>query len=196
MKKIFLNPLISIILVLQFSSCSTNGTIPTTNNSSTNTNSSCNSTDFNNKFAQINGTLNYNQIRSIFGTDGDNFRNDQSGTSIIRYYKWYPCSDHYYYVQCWLKDDKLILADKTFMNNSCSNNISNQSFSQLSNGMTYNQVKTILNDDGDNFRNDYQDLTTTETVKMYKFYDCNDKTKNIMVWFYTGTGAGLINKNF
>ncbi|MEI9911188.1 MAG: hypothetical protein WDO71_16875 [Bacteroidota bacterium] len=91
---------------------------------------------------------------------------------------------------------KLILSHKTIKNHSCSNNISSQTFQSISNGMTHAEVKAILSDEGDNFRNDYYYPASNEKIKFYRFYNCADQSKYIEVWFYTGIGANLITKNF
>jgi hypothetical protein len=157
-------------------------------NNSNNNNSvdqACQSQDFVTKFNSIPNNASYNDIKTIFGgVDGDNYRNDGSGpNSVLKYYKWYPCSDHTYYVDCLIVDNtQLRTKIRTIYNFSvCSNNISSTSFSSLRNGMTYNQVKTILNCNGDNYRVDYSG--GSQSSKYYRFYNCSDTSKYIDVWF-------------
>lgn len=194
MKKTLLYLFPVFLIFIALSNCSKPSSTDTDTNSE---NITCESSDYNDKFKQINGTLSYNKIKDLFGVEGDNYRNDYNGTDIIKFYKWYPCpGKKTSYVECWLRNDKLMLAAKTIKDNSCSTNISNQSFSSILNGMSYSEVKAVLKSDGDNFRNDYDYPDTTEKIKFYRFYDCNDKSKYIEVWFYTGIGANLITKNF
>ena len=164
-----------------------------TKGASTNGTSQCDFTVFNSNFRKITKNSTYDSVKVIFGTDGDNFRNDGTGTTQIKYYKWYPCTDKSDFVQCWFQNGRLILAQKTFKNDVCSNNITSTSFSSLNNGMTYQQVSLLLNSNGDNFRNDYS--TTTTQTNFYYFYNCSDKSKYIQVWFQNNS-AILINKNF
>ena len=158
----------------------------------------CQSQDFITKFNNIPDNASYNDIKAIFGgIEGDNYRNDQWGTnSVLKYYKWYPCSDHTYYVDCWIIDNtQLHLKVRTIYDYTiCSNNISSSSFTSLTNGMTYNQVKTILNCNGDNFRVDFPENQSIKT-KFYKFYSCNDNSKYIEAWF-RNDAAIFLNKNF
>ncbi len=187
-----------IIFLLTFTllsfSCSSDS------NSSNNNNSvdiACQSQDFITKFNNIPNNASYNDIKAIFGgVEGDNYRNDQYGTnSVIKYYKWYSCDDNSYYVDCWIIDNtQLLLKLRTVYDFSiCSNNISSTSFSSLTNGMTYNQVKTILNSNGDNYRVNVT-INPSIITKFYRFYNCNDTSKYIEVWF-TNDDAGLITKN-
>lgn len=164
--------------------------------SSAGTNSACQSQEFIAKFNSIPNNASYNDIKTIFGgVEGDNYRNDQSGAnSVLKFYKWYPCSDHTFYVDCWIMNNtQLQLKVRTIYDFSiCSTNITSLSFSSLTNGMTYNQVKTILNCNGDNFRVDSANPTTT---KFYRFYNCGDTSKYIEAWFHNDS-AILITKNF
>jgi hypothetical protein len=162
-----------------------------TNNNSTNNNSQCDFTVFNSNFSKINKNSTYDSVKLIFGIDGDNFRNDGVGTSQIKFYRWYTCADKFYCVDCWFKNGSLELATKTFKNEICSNNITSNSFSSLSNGMTYEQVCVLLDSKGDNFRNDY---TPTNQTNFYRYYNCSDKLKYIEVWFENNS-ASLITKN-
>jgi hypothetical protein len=190
MKKLIL---LLTIITLSFS-CSSDSN--SSNNNSVDP--ACQSQDFVAKFNSIPDNASYNDIIAIFGgVEGDNYRNDQYGTSsTLKYYKWYPCTDHSYFVDCWIIDNTQLhlkirnIYDYTI----CSNNISSTSFSSLSNGMTYNQVKTILNCNGDNFRVDNPD-TPSLKIKYYKFYNCNDTSKLIEAWF-RNDAAILITKNF
>ena len=168
------------------------------NNSSNTTDPACQSQDFITKFNSIPDNASYNDIKAIFGgIEGDNYRNDQYGTnSVLKFYKWYPCDDPSFNVDCWIIDNtQLQLKVRTIYDYTiCSNNISSSSFASLTNGMTYNQVKTILSCNGDNFRVDSPGNPTIKT-KFYKFYNCNDTTKYIEVWF-RNDAALLLTKNF
>ena len=160
--------------------------------------STCQSQDFISKFNSIPNNASYNDIKALFGgVEGDNYRNDQYGTnSVLKFYKWYPCSDHSYFVECWIIDNiQLHLKVRTIYDYSvCSNSISATSFSSITNGMTYNQVKTILNSNGDNYRVDNPE-SSASIIKFYKFYNCSDTSKYIEVWFRNDS-AILITKNF
>ena len=179
-------------IALLFLSCNNS------DSSSGGTNSTCQSQDFITKFNSIPNNASYNDIKTIFGgVEGDNYRNDQYGaSSVLKFYKWYPCSDHTYYVDCWIIDNtQLHLKVRTIYDFSiCSTNISSASFSSLTNGMTYTQVKNILNCNGDNYRVDFPEIPSS-TVKFYKFYNCGDTSKFIEAWFRNDS-AILITKNF
>lgn len=185
-----------LILLLTFVSLSFGCSSDSNNNNSNSTDPACQSQDFITKFNNIPDNASYNDIKTIFGgVEGDNYRNDQYGTnSVLKFYKWFPCADNAYYVDCWIIDNtQLLLKVRTIYDFSkCSNNISSSSFTSLTNGMTYNQVKTILNCDGDNFR---VDNTSASNTKFYKFYNCNDTSKFIEAWFLNDA-AILINKSF
>ena len=192
MKKLILS--LAVITILF--SCSSDSNSNSNNNNSVDP--ACQSQDFITKFNSIPDNASYNDIKAIFGgVEGDNYRNDQYGTSsVLKFYKWYPCNNNSYYVDCWIIDNtQLHLKVRTIYDYSiCSNNISLTSFSSLSIGMTYNQVKTILNSNGDNYRIDAPETPNTKT-KFYKFYNCNDNTKYIEAWF-RNDAAIFINKNF
>ena len=137
--------LILLIAVIALSlSCSSSDS----NNSNT-VDPACQSQDFITKFNSIPNNASYNDIKAIFGgVEGDNYRNDQYGTnSILKFYRWYPCNDHTYSVECWIIDNiKLHFKVRSIYDYAiCSNNISTTTFSSLMNGMSYIQVKTILN---------------------------------------------------
>ena len=55
-------------------------------------------------------------------------------------------------------------------------------------------TKTILNSNGDNYRIDNTDNLLIQT-KFYRFYNCNDTSKYIEVWFQNDAAVHL-NKNF
>jgi hypothetical protein len=186
MKKLIL---LLTVITLSFS-CSSDS-----NNSNNNNNSvdpACQSQDFVTKFNSIPNNATYNDIKAVFnGVDGDNYRNDQIGNSVLRFYKWYPCSDHNYYVDFWLFDNTTLLTkNRTIYDYSnSSNNVTSTSFSLLANGMSYNQIKTILNCDGDNYRVDVD-----TNIYYYRFYNSNDTSKYIDAWIKNG-GAILLQKN-
>jgi hypothetical protein len=187
-----------LILLLIFTSLLNSCSSDSNNSSNSNNsiNSTCQSQDFITKFNSIPDNASYNDIKSIFGgVEGDNYRNDQYGaSSVIKFYKWYPCNDNSYYVDCWIIDNtQLVLRTRTIYDFSiCSNSISSTNFSSLTNGMTYNQVKNILNCDGDLVRVDSNNSAIT---KFYRFYNCNDTSKYVEAWF-TNNAASLIFKNF
>jgi len=186
--------LVLIIIITSLFSCTRASINNTANNSS---NDSCNSPIYNSNFVKINRNSTYANIKALFGIDGDNYRNDFNVTDTIKYYKWYPCSNHLlYFVDCWFENGNLILAEKTIEDNSCSGNISSQSFATLSNGMTYQQSISILNDKGDNFRNDYKNNSdSTQDIHYYRFYNCSNNENYIEMWFQNNS-AILITKSF
>jgi hypothetical protein len=190
MKKHLLLPILFLFVIV---SCSKQA--PAGN--AENNNTDCNSPAFNTAFAKITTTSSLSDINGFFGTSGDNFRNDVSGSTTIKYYKWYPCSNKaVYYVECWFMADQIILAHKTISDGSCSSNVSSVTFSSLSNGMTYDQVKNIMKENGDLYRTDYNYPGATVKIQYYRFNDCSDNSKYIDAWFTPGVGAILINKNF
>lgn len=165
--KTFLVTVIALCLVFISINCKKSNSQLNSDNAD---NSECNSPSYNVKFLQISGPSTYSQVKSIFGVEGNNFRNDFNGEDTIKYYKWSPCSSNgIYFIECWFMNSKLILSRKTINDNSCSNNISSQSFSELVNGMSYDQVKSILKDGGDNFRNDFDYPSTNVKTKYYAF---------------------------
>lgn len=182
-----------IILLLAFASllfsCSSDS-----NNSNNNNNSIdlvCQSQDFITKFNNIPNNATYNDVKTVFGSDGDNYLNANSNN-----YRWYPCSDHSYYVDFWFQNNSLMVhKNRTIYNFSiCSNNISINSFSSLTVGMSYNQVSSILNSPGDNFRTDNP---TTANTRYFRFYNCNDTSKYIEAWFSgINSTSYFISKNF
>ena len=188
MKKIlFVISIVTLFIACKKESSNNNNT----SNSTSNNNSKCDYTVFNSNFSKITKNSTYESVKLIFGNEGDNYRNDGVGSTQIKFYKWYPCANKVDYVDCWFQNGELILATKTFKNEICSNNITSNSFSSLSNGMTYEQVCVLLDSKGDNFRNDY---TSTEQTNFYRYYNCSDKLKYIEVWFENNS-AILITKN-
>ena len=148
----------------------------------------CQSQDFITKFNNIPSNATYNDVKTVFGSDGDNYLNSNTNN-----YRWYPCSDQNYYVDFWFQNNSLIIhKNRTISDFSiCSNNISTSSFSSLTVGMSYNQVTSILNCPGDNFRTDNP---TSANTRYFRFYSCSDNSKYIEVWFSNNSSI-LITKN-
>jgi hypothetical protein len=179
-----------LVLLLIFTSllhsCSSDSNNSSNGNNSTN--STCQSQDFITKFNNIPSNATYNDVKTVFGSDGDNYLN-----SNTKNYRWYPCSDQNYYVDFWFQNNSLmILKNRTISDFSiCSNNISTTSFSSLTVGMSYSQVTSILNCPGDNFRTDNP---TSANTRYFRFYSCSDNSKYIEVWFSNNSSI-LITKN-
>ena len=167
--------------------------ISCSNNSNSNSSNiiypTCQSQDFITKFNSIPNSASYNDVKAVFGNNGDNYLNS---TTIN--YKWYPCSDHNYYVDFWFQNNSVMIHKQRTISDFtlCSNNISASSFSSLIVGMTYSQVSSLLNCQGDNFR---VDNPTTANTKYYRFYNCLDNSKYIEAWFSNDSSI-LITKNF
>jgi len=159
------------------------------------TTSSCELTDKNIKFTEIELNMNYNEVETIMDEDGDNYRNDNTGNSVLKYYKWIFCDQTYTYIQAWFLDDKITLKEKTFQDNSCSNGINEQNFSAIVNGDSYESVSSLLGNIGDNYRVDYNHQPNNSIIKYYRWYDCSDSSRNIEVWFKNDE-AMLITKKF
>lgn len=157
----------------------------------------CNSPTYNDSFKKITVNTTLAQLNELFGSAGDNFRNDVSGSTTINYYKWYPCSNKgAFFVECRFMGGQLILSNKSISDNSCSNNVSSTSFSSITLGMTYGQVKSIMNEDGDLYRTDYNYPAASIQILYYRFYDCSNASKYIEVRLRPVEGVISTNKTF
>ncbi len=189
MKKVLF---VNIVLLLLLSSCFKTKSVPPVNKYL------CNySPEYNAKFNQIVRSSTYPQVVSLFGVNGDNWMNNSGAWAgvLINYYKWYPCLDHEYYVECLFRavDGSLLSVDKAMANNSCGDSITVQSFAELKNGMTYENIVSILKDSGDRYRSDYPDSINRSDY--YRFYNCSDKTKYFEIMFSDDSAISL-GRNF
>ena len=165
----------------------------TPNNSGSST--PCNLAQENIQFSQIQEEMNHTQIANILGSNGDHFRTDNLGNGDeMRFYRWSYCNDTKT-LECWLRNDTLALKVKNFSDGSCSNNINQTSFSNISVGDPYLSVSTLLAGAGDNFRVDYHPPSPPFITTFYSWYDCTDSLKYIQVWFHNDT-SHLITKSF
>lgn len=152
----------------------------------------CNEDIYNSKFELIVQSSTYNDVKTLIGWDGDLYRVDSTTGKKTEYYRWYTCSNTRFYIECRFTNGVLVLSNKTINNGSCADDISNETFDLVEDGMTYNQVKTILNNAGDHFRSSF---SATTAVIFYRFYRCGDPAKYIEVWFNNGV-AVVRQKNF
>lgn len=158
----------------------------------------CNGDIYNSKFLQIIRTSTYDDVKALFGWEGDNYRVDSISGKKTLYYRWYTCSTPKFFIECQFTNGQLILVNKTINNGTCGDNITVTAYNYLRDNMAtmnYNQVKTYLNNAGDNFRNSYNIYNSNE-VHFYRFYKCSDPSKFIEVWFGTTGFAFDIRKNF
>ena len=161
-----------------------------------NNNTNCDLTSANAKFGQITGDMNYTQVVNLVGTAGDNFRTDNLGSgNELKFYRWDFCDGDEWF-ECWLiNDERLNLKVKYFPDNSCSNNVNQTNYSSISVGDSYAQISSLLDNQGDNFRVDYN-VDSSFIAKYYRWYNCSENSEYIEVWFTTDDSAFLITKSF
>ncbi|MDB9912442.1 hypothetical protein OAD14_06315 [Flavobacteriaceae bacterium] len=161
-----------------------------------NSTTNCDLTSANTKFGQITGDMNYTQVVNLVGTAGDNFRTDNLGSgNELKFYRWDFCDGDEWF-ECWLiNDERLNLKVKYFPDNSCSNNVNQTNYSSISVGDSYTQISSLLGNQGDNFRVDYN-VDSSFIAKYYRWYNCLENSEYIEVWFTTDDSAFLITKSF
>jgi hypothetical protein len=152
----------------------------------------CNSPTFNASFKNINRNSTYAQVKALFGTDGDNYKTVVEGTKKTKYYRWYPCSDRAYYVECRFENDVLVLSQKSIKQVDCSDLVDAATFATIDSNMSYSQIKAIMGAEADNYRNIYQ---PNDTFKFYRFYSCADSRRYFEIMFKNDK-ATVFTKNF
>ena len=159
-------------------------------------NNNCDLDEANTKFDQLTGQMSYLDIENILGQTGNNFRTDNLGISgELKFYRWDFC-DGVESIECWIiNDERLQLKTKNFADNSCSENVNQSNYSLISTGDTYSQVSSLIDNQGDNIRIDY-DAQGSPYVNYYRWYNCSNRSDYIEVWFDFNGEAFLINKSF
>ena len=135
-------------------------------------------------FYQINASSSYNDICSLLKSKGDNYRTDGSSSSSTQFFKWVFCKNKEAYIDCWFQDNKLILAMKSFINETCNSSLSEENYKRIKVGMPYTEIKIILQGEGDKIRTDFEPLG--DNMTFYKWYDCNNPNLYFEVWFLGG----------
>lgn len=135
-------------------------------------------------FYQINASSSYNDICILLKAKGDNYRTDGSGSSSIQFFKWFFCENEETYIDCWFIDNKLLLAMKSFNNETCYSSLSEENYNLIKVGMSYTEIKNILRGDGDKFRTDYKH--DGDDITFYRWYDCRNSNLYFEVWFLGG----------
>ena len=120
------------------------------------TNSSCDLNFANQKFAEITGLMSYSDVENLIGVPGNNFRTDNLGPSgEMKFYRWDFCEDNKYF-ECWIiNDERLNLKTKYFGDNTCSANVYQSNYLLISIGDSLSQIRSLLGNQGDNIRIDY-----------------------------------------
>lgn len=175
-----------LILVLNFGCSSDDGM----------NDSNCDLDLVNTKFAQINGQMSYSDIENLLEIPGNNFRTDNLGPSgEMKFYRWVFC-DGAESFECWIiNDERLHLKTKNFSNNSCSSDVNQSNYSAISIGDSLSQISSLLGNQGDNIRTDYDEQSEPYN-KIFRWYNCTDSSDYIEVWFDFNSNAYLINKSF
>ena len=165
-------------------------------------NSNCNLDNANLKFSQINANMNYSQVANLMEVDGNNFRTDDIGLgNVIKFYRWEYCDGGFNgigfdYFECWFQNDEILqLKVKYFSDNSCTNNVNQSNYSSISVGDSYASISSLFDDQGDNFRTDYNTVDSTILTNYYRWYNCSVNSNYIEVWFRNGS-ALLITNSF
>ena len=135
----------------------------------------CDLKPINEKFSSINTSSNLEDINTLFGFEGDNYRNDGSG---ISYYKWEFCENQLTFIDCWFMNKEIFLSMKTFSDVKCTDRINEENYKKIKPGLTYSEVCKILNTEGERHRSDYK-----SNINYYKWYDCNDPDSFYDIWF-------------
>ena len=163
---------------------------------SSESNSNCDLDLANTKFDQITGLMSYSDIENIVGLTGNNFRTDDLGAAgEMKFYRWDFC-DGVEWFECWIiNDERLNLKTKFFADDSCSDNVNQSNYSLISIGDSYSQVSSLIDNQGDNFRIDY-DAQGLPNISFYRWYNCSNRAEYIEVWFDFNGEAFLINKSF
>ena len=158
-------------------------------------NSNCDLDNANLKFSQINFNMNYSQVANLMEVDGNNFRTDNLGLdNVMKFYSWEYCDGGNNRIECWFQNDEILqLKVKYFPNNSCTNNVNQSNYSSISVGDSYESISSLLDDQGDNFRTDYNQNNIQ--INYYRWYNCSVNSNYIEVWFNNGS-ASLIIKSF
>ncbi len=136
-----------------------------------------------NLFYTINSASSYEDISRLFNQGGDNYRTDGSGSSTIQFFKWYFCQNNEFHVECWLKNNKPLLAMKSFKNEICYSTLTDENYKSIKIGMNYPDISNLMKGEGDKYRTDYG----VNEIVYYKWYDCKNKNLYYDVWFMNGS---------
>ncbi len=126
-------------------------------------------------FYKISSKSTLKEISKLFNKEGDNYRTDGSG---ISFYKWTFCENAETYVDCWFLGNKLHVSMKSFKNEICYSNLTDNIYKLIKPGLSYLDICKLLNGEGDKYRTDY-----ATNLKMYKWFDCNNEDLYFDVWF-------------
>ncbi len=132
-------------------------------------------------FYKINSSYSYADVSSLFNKAGDNYRTNGTGNASTAFYKWYFCESQDNYVDCWFRDNKIVLAMKSFKNETCDTTVTDTNYKMIKTGMSYSDVRGIMQDDGDKYRTDFKG--GGNDMVFYKWYDCRNKELFYEVWF-------------
>lgn len=135
-------------------------------------------------FYKIGASSSYEDVSELFNKTGDNYRTDGTGSESTVFFKWYFCESQEIYVDVWFRNNEIILAMKSFKNEMCNTNITDECYKKIKTGMSYSDVCEIMMGVGDKFRNDFED--GGNDMKFYKWYDCKNNELFFEVWFLSG----------
>ncbi len=135
-------------------------------------------------FYKINTSSTYNDVCGLLNFKGENYRTNDSGNTIIQFYKWSFCNNEQTFIDCWFQNEKIILSKKSFGNETCYSTLSNENYKLIKVGTSYSEVKSILKGEGDKIRTDYK--PDGNNIDIYRWYDCKDVSLYFEVWFLGG----------
>ena len=136
-------------------------------------------------FHTIKPSTSLNDISELFNQSGENYRTNGTGSSSIQFYKWYFCASQDIYVDCWFNNNRLILAMKSFKNETCDTTVTDDNYKRIKTGLSYPDVCKIMQSEGDKYRSDFKEEGNGDTI-FYKWYDCYNPDLFYEVWFVNG----------
>ncbi len=124
----------------------------------------CDLTIPNELYNKINLGETYLKVNKLFNQSGT----VESSSSQMNMVVWHFCDNEDISVRCWFIDTKLMMKQKSFRNQTCSNLLNENDFQRIKPGLSYADVCKLLQDNGDN-------TLFSSGVKTYIWYSCNNK---------------------
>jgi hypothetical protein len=144
--------------------------------------SNCNGSQLIDKFYKIKKNMSYEDVKLLFAKDGDNYRIDNNGEKSRTYfYKWNFCAKDYYELDCWFRDNKIILAKCNFHRAQKDGKVLQSAFSKVMPEMGYEDICILLGSNGKKFRVDFDGNNTTSFY--YWLGKENNQGVRYEVWF-------------
>lgn len=147
----------------------------------------CDEVKMNSDFIKILPGMSVISIAENLGVQPDNYRNEPT----INYYQWNYCGDFNKRIEVWYLNNKLMLRWKTFNDEQCSENVTEENFKKIQINQSVEDVKSILGINGDLYRTDY--MSNQEYVK---YMNCTSVSKWIEVWYKDGKAFHFMKYNF